>query len=79
MGQLQDSLVVSACRSWKPAAAGHTGQHSRSLDHTRPSHAPPGTPQPCLGPALHPGLRGSVGSLLPSQLQKDQLLEEFVV
>nr|XP_042109676.1 FERM domain-containing protein 1 isoform X4 [Ovis aries] len=62
------------------AAAGHTGQHSRSLDHTRPEPAPRPAPRSrALGRALHPGLRGSVKSLLPSQLQKDQLLEEFVV
>ncbi|XDB54050.1 hypothetical protein ABFV05_007666 [Capra hircus] len=62
------------------AAAGYTGQHSRSLDHTRPAPAPRPAPRSrALGRALHPGPRGSVKSLSPSQLQKDQLLEEFVV
>ncbi|XP_068841082.1 FERM domain-containing protein 1 [Capricornis sumatraensis] len=62
------------------AAAGHTGQHSRSLDHTRPAPAPRPAPRSrALGRALHPGPRGSVKSLSPSQLQKDQLLEELVV
>ncbi|XP_065787045.1 FERM domain-containing protein 1 [Muntiacus reevesi] len=62
------------------AAAGHVDQHSRSLDHTRPEPAPRPAPRTrALGRALDPGLRGSVNSLSPSQLQKDQLPEEFVV
>ncbi|XP_025150051.2 FERM domain-containing protein 1 [Bubalus bubalis] len=62
------------------AAAGHADQHSRSLDHTRPEPAPRPAPRSrALSRALDPGLRGSVNSLSPSRLQKDQLPEEFVV
>ncbi|XP_005211218.1 FERM domain-containing protein 1 [Bos taurus] len=62
------------------AAAGHADQHSRSLGHTRPEPAPRPAPRSrALGRALDSGPRGSVNSLSPSRLQKDQLPEEFVV
>lgn len=59
MGQLQDSLVVSACRSWKPrrswtqaSTAGASGPHT-----PRASPAP-GTPQPCPRPSAAPWAEG---------------------
>ncbi|XP_010857057.1 PREDICTED: FERM domain-containing protein 1 [Bison bison bison] len=61
------------------AAAGHADQHSRSLGHTRPETAPRPAPRSrALGRALDSGPRGSVNSLSPSRLQKDQLPEGFV-